>query len=83
LIEQQNSENPEQQVEPQPHEALPQVHTAPYAVPGWSRSSTPEPTATALPTIAERLMKLRRDNRDARNVEARFTSAVLTRPTRA
>jgi hypothetical protein len=80
LIEQQNSENPAQHVVPHPHDVLAQVHTAAYAVPGRRRRSIPEPTATALPTTADRLMKLRRESRVARNVDARSTSVVVTVP---
>src|ERR1700685_2111300 len=76
LTAQQNSENPEQQVLPQPHPALPHSQIEPYAVPGRRARSRPEPTATALPTKADRLMRLRRDRRPSRARAVRATSAV-------
>src|SRR5271156_5174481 len=73
---QQNSENPEQQVLPQPQPALPHSQIDPYAVPGRSARSRPDPTATALPTKADRLMRLRRDRRPSSTRAVRCTSAV-------
>jgi hypothetical protein len=78
LTEQQNSDHPAQHVVPQPQDEFPHVQMAPYAVPGLSSSSTPEPTTTALPTMAERLMKLRLDSFDPRNPAALSTRVVLT-----
>jgi hypothetical protein len=79
LTEQQNSLNPSQHCEPQSHAELPHPQIAPYAEPGFRARSMPAPTATALPTKAERLMKLRRESIDSKKPEARSTRVTLIR----
>src|SRR6516164_6189347 len=78
LTAQQNSLKPAQHVLPQSQPVFPQSQIAPYAVIGLRARSRPEPIATALPTKAERLMRLRRDRRASRARAVRATSSVVT-----
>ena len=78
LTAQQNSLKPEQHVLPQSQPAFPHWQMAAYAVMGLSARSRPEPMATALPTKAERLIRLRRERRAAMARAVRLTSCVDT-----
>ena len=77
VIVQQNSVYPSQQSDPHWQDEPLQLQIAPYAVPGRSTKSVGA-TASAVPTMAVRLRKLRRFGRRATNFAARSARRAVT-----